>query len=46
MILGVVLIGLILVLVLAVDHSTGSSSSTNGMGGSAGIVVSRTSNGG
>ncbi|WP_084724668.1 protein kinase domain-containing protein [Streptacidiphilus melanogenes] len=45
MILGVLLIGLILVLVLAVNHAT-SSTSTDGMGTSARIVVSLTGNGG
>jgi serine/threonine-protein kinase len=46
MILGVLLIGLILALVLVANNSTNSSSSTDGMGGSAGIVVSLTGNGG
>jgi serine/threonine-protein kinase len=45
MILGVLLVGLILVLALVVNHAT-SGSSSSGMGVSAGIVVSRTGNGG
>ncbi|WP_084729915.1 protein kinase domain-containing protein [Streptacidiphilus neutrinimicus] len=45
MILGVLLIGLILVLVLAVDHAK-NATSTDGMGSSKGIVASLTGNGG
>ena len=44
LVLGVLLVGLIIVLAVMINNSTNSSSS--GMGASAGIVVSRTGNGG